>query len=88
MRIAGADPRIIGAAYKTREARLSGIRDMQNVIAWWAQAQAARGRNEREMDKLFYLTFGTDRYTAMTLSSADAMALSDRVILAIGAMTV
>jgi len=86
MRIAGADPRIIGAAYKNREVKLEHVHNLQHCIAWWAQVHADRGLSERELDKLFWLTFGVDRYSALTLDSAETQALAIRVTSVIGGL--
>ncbi len=85
MRKAGLAPAIVGGAYKQKFEKLSGARQLQAVMAWWAKAQVEKGHTEREINKMFYLLFGVDPITAVTASGADCMKLAGRILVAMGA---
>lgn len=58
---------------------------LRAVMAWWGGWQVAQGRtDERENQKRFFYTFGTDVLTAQALEPNDAAALADRVVKEIG----
>lgn len=86
MRAAGAPAVVINSAYKGRTGKLANVTMLQAVMAWWAQAQVELGRTEREIDKLFYLLFGTDRFSALAQDSAGCLSLADRIVNYLGGM--
>lgn len=50
---------------------------LRELIAWWVGAQA--GRDMREVHKRFYLRFGIDIGSALTLKAAETDALAEKI---------
>lgn len=86
MRHAGAPPVVVASAFNGRKGKLANVETLQACMAWWAHAEMQLGRNTREMDKLFYALFGTDRLTALTQDSAGCLELAERIVTAMGRM--
>lgn len=84
MRFAGASELVINSACKQKQGKLDNVATLQACMAWWAHEQAVRGRQEREIDKMFYLMFGTDRLSALTGDSAQCMTLANNIVVAMG----
>lgn len=59
--------------------RLEAQAQLWDALGAWGGSQLANGRADREMQRLFYFTFGMDVLTARTLGPADALALRDRI---------
>lgn len=49
------------------------------AMALWGGARKAEGLNDRQMQKLFFLTFGVDVMSAAALGRAEAEALTERL---------
>lgn len=67
-----------------RDTRLLIERQEAQAQLWdamgaWGGSQLAAGRADREMQRLFFLSFNVDVLTARTLGPADALALRDRI---------
>ena len=58
-----------------------GLRDM---MAWWAGHWRAKGSDDGEIYRRFYITFNYDWLTAMTMESKEANALAEKVAIKIG----
>lgn len=59
---------------------LEARKRLRDAMAWWGGRAELEGYNEREQQRYFYLTFGTDVLTAQTLSAKDADTLAARVL--------
>lgn len=60
-----------------------GLRDM---MAWWGGHWRAKGSDDGEIYRRFYLTFGVDWLSAMALESVGADKLAEQVAVKIGEM--
>lgn len=61
-------------------ARQDAQRALRDTIATWAGMwKYGHGEDDREIQKRFYLTFGTDVMTAQTLGVAEATALTEKL---------
>ena len=67
------------AAQREYEKKLDAQRNLRDAFAWWAGQERARGLSNREIDKLFYLTFDTSSLEAWALGTKDALALAERI---------
>lgn len=75
----GVPPIGIQANYKRRLAHHEAQSRLREAMARWGGQHHAAGRNDREIQKLFYLMHGVDVVTAMTLKPDDAQALQERL---------
>lgn len=53
--------------------------DLRAAMVTWCGAQAARGLSDREVQRLWFLTFGIDVLSARALSRAEAQSLREKV---------
>lgn len=75
----GARPEWIGSHVKRRADQQVGQAMLRAAMAGWGGVQHAAGRSDREIQRLFFLTFGVDVLTAMTLPTIAAAELQARI---------
>jgi DNA repair protein RadD len=61
------------------QARIDAQLNLRDAFAWWAGEQRARGLDDGEIYRLFYLTFGIDTLSAWALKKPEADILSNRI---------
>lgn len=66
-------------AHNLHMARQRAQLELRTVIAQWGGYRKREGLSEREAQKKFYLTFGTDVLNAQTLGAREALELSERI---------
>ena len=69
----------VGIVKRGHEIRRENVRNLQNSIAWWAGLQHAQGLNESQSYRKFYLKFGVDVATCLTLDSEKSKDLKARI---------
>lgn len=69
----------VGIVKRGHEIRRDNIRSLQNSIAWWAGLQHAQGLDESQSYRKFYLKFGVDVATCLTLDSEKSKDLKARI---------
>ena len=67
------------AVIKRHRERQQAQTELRESIALWAGVQRDAGRNDSEIYRLFYFTFGTDILTAQTLGSNHAIDLKNKI---------
>lgn len=76
----GASNAVMGAIQKNHWLKQQGQEALRPVLALWGGWQATQGRDEREAQRRFYVRYGVDVATAMTLGPADAADLQTKVL--------
>lgn len=76
----GLPQRFIWANAKTHAAKLDALAALRDAMATWGGYCHAAGLTDRQMQRLFYERFGVDVLTAMTLTTADAAALIEKIL--------
>lgn len=66
------------------ESQREAIAALREVMAIWAGHHRAVGRDDSEIFRRFYLSYGVDWLTAQSLPSGDALTLGERVAIDIG----
>lgn len=72
-------PAGVNANFKRRLAQQEAQRSLRDAMALWGGQRHARGRNDREIQREFYLTFGVTVLEAMALKVDDATAMQARI---------
>ena len=67
------------AAQRDHEKKLDAQRNLRDAFAWWAGQERANGLADREIHKLFFLTFDTSALEAWALGTKDALALAELI---------
>ena len=67
------------AHVKRHRANQSAQAQLRALAEWWAGVQVARGLDERQAQRLFYLDFGVDALSARGLRAVEADALRERI---------
>src|ERR1019366_8433994 len=75
----GAQPAWVGAHVKRHRANQEAQTWLRGIMAQWAGPVHAAGRSDAEIQRLFYLLFGTSVIEAMALGQTDALAMAERV---------
>lgn len=75
----GASPIVARAITKRHGERQAAQRDLRMMIAGWAGIERARGLEDQEIYRKFWLAFGTDVATAQTLGATEAATLAERI---------
>jgi len=73
------NPMFVMANAKKHHAKLEVLEVLRRYMGWWCGAVEARGLSVREQQKLFFIRFGVDVFTAQTLDTAGTEALAERV---------
>jgi superfamily II DNA or RNA helicase len=79
MASAGWSPVVANTQLKRHAERLEAQPLLRSQMAFWGGAAKARGLADDEIQKLFYLSFGTTTEEAMTFHAKDANALAGRI---------
>lgn len=74
-----ATPIIAAACKKRHNEGVAAQHLLRDTMALWAGWQRTTGRADSEIQRLFYLTYGTDILTAQTLGASDADQLRDKL---------
>lgn len=64
---------------KSHAGKIEGQEALRSVMEWWGGVQHAKGLKDREMQKLFFIRFGVDVYSAQALGPVDAAALMEKI---------
>lgn len=64
---------------KSHAAKINAQENLRAVMAWWGGIQHAKRLDDRQIQRLFWLRFDVDVFTAQTLGAADAIALMDKI---------
>jgi hypothetical protein len=75
----GLPSRFITHNLKAHMTRLDELAALRVSMAGWGGWQRARGLDDRDIQRLFWATFGVSVVEALALSAADARALRERV---------
>ena len=76
----GAPPVVVNSAAKNHRLRQIAQRTLRETIQWYAAWHRELGREDREIYKRFYLTFGIDVLSAQALGRPEAIELTNRII--------
>jgi DNA repair protein RadD len=68
------------AVAKRHKGRQAAQNVLRKTIAEWAGRHKAQGREDAEIYRVFYFTFGTDIMTAQTLNEKQASGLNDKIL--------
>jgi len=79
LKAAGADPRVVGGAFKNVQARSEMQQALRESMGWWAAFENMKGHSDREAQRRFFHKFGIDVLTAQTLGRPDALALANKI---------
>jgi len=64
---------------KSHAGKIEGQEALRSVMEWWGGVQHAKGLKDREMQKLFFIRFGVDVYSAQALGPVDAATLMEKI---------
>jgi len=67
------------AAQRDHDKKLDAQRNLRDAFAWWAGQERAQGLTDREIHKLFYLTFDTSTLEAWGLGTKEALELAEQI---------
>lgn len=80
MYASGLPGRFAGANVKRHKERLGVLDALRDAMAVWAGPYHAAGMSDKEIQKLWYFTYGIDVLSAQCLDRADAEKLLDRLV--------